>query len=84
MLLQAIHSASSGSGSGNTADTMEKLVKQLAEISVNCDRLTEELVSVKDQIGKLRALREKHEASALAIAVRKVRDFPRLVVATTS
>lgn len=74
MLLQAIGSTQS-LNADDSAETTHKLVSQLSETVVACDRLTEELVKITDQLSQLKKLADIHWASALAIALRKVSGY---------
>ena len=74
MLLQAFHSISSVSNNGeDTMGVISKLTVQLSETTGECDRLLEELMKITDHITQITKLLDRHWASALAIALRKVR-----------
>ncbi|KAJ3842147.1 hypothetical protein F5878DRAFT_417857 [Lentinula raphanica] len=74
MFLQALVSSTTASASQKDggADLVGKLATQLSETTVECDRLTQELASVADQITQVTRLIDNHWASALAIALRKL------------
>lgn len=75
MLLQALISFAL-SGGDKEADggiaLISNLTAQLSGIVGECDLITEELVSIGDQLAQLTKLLDVHWASALAIALRKV------------
>ncbi|KAL0579914.1 hypothetical protein V5O48_002085 [Marasmius crinis-equi] len=48
------------------------LVSRVSELSIQLDQLAEELHSVDEQLSQLRSLTEVHQASALAMALRKL------------
>ncbi|KAJ3818548.1 hypothetical protein F5880DRAFT_1683054 [Lentinula raphanica] len=74
MFLHALVSSTTASASQKDggADLVGKLATQLSETKVECDRLTQELASVADQITQVTRLIDNHWASALAIALRKL------------
>ena len=73
MLLQALHSISGVSNNGeDTLGVSSKLTVQLSETTGECDRLLEELMKITDHITQITKLLDRHWASALAIALRKV------------
>ncbi|KAJ4474955.1 hypothetical protein J3R30DRAFT_3505346 [Lentinula aciculospora] len=65
MLLQALVSY-------GRIDLVSKLATQISDTTAECDKFTQELVSVADQISQVTKLIENHWASALAIALRKL------------
>lgn len=76
MLFQALISFASAEGGreqDNGVDLVNRLTVQLADITSQCDFLAEELVVISDQITQITKILEVHWASALAIALRKVR-----------
>ena len=76
MLLQAFHSISNVANNGeDTMGVISKLTVQLSETTGECDRLLEELMKITDHITQITKLLDRHWASALAIALRKVRLF---------
>lgn len=75
MLLQALVSFSTtdaGKEQDGGAALITRLTTQLSDITSECDLLTQELVSISDQLSQLTKLLDVHWASALAIALRKV------------
>lgn len=46
--------------------------QELTDLCVSCDRLTEELFHVMDELSQLHRLRDLHSASALGMALRKL------------
>ena len=57
--------------------TMDKssglqLVSQLSEVTSSCDRLSEQIYTISEQIDQVRQLVNTHNFSALALVVRKV------------
>jgi len=74
MLLQALHSISSVANSEeDTMSVISKLTVQLSETTGECDRLLQELMKITDHVTQITTLLDRHWASALAIALRKVR-----------
>ncbi|KIY67204.1 hypothetical protein CYLTODRAFT_444190 [Cylindrobasidium torrendii FP15055 ss-10] len=75
MLLQALVSLSSV-GADKEKDgggtLIAGLAKQLAEVTAACDSLTEQLVTISDQVRQIQRLLDVHWGSALAIALRKL------------
>jgi len=93
MLLQALMSYSETNGNGDKdggGPTVGRLASQLAETTIECDKLSQELVGIMDQMGQVQRLLDVHWASALAIALRKVRSrmlyllLPRLLLYFTA
>lgn len=78
MLLQALVSWTSSTEKDGGIDLVSKLATQISDTTAECDKLTQELVSVVDQINQVTKLIENHWASALAIALRKVCDTSHL------
>ncbi|KIK57087.1 hypothetical protein GYMLUDRAFT_61671 [Collybiopsis luxurians FD-317 M1] len=74
MLLQALMSftAATSAEKDGGVDLIGKLATQISDTTAECDRLTQELVSVTDQMSQITKLIENHWASALAIALRKL------------
>lgn len=73
MLLQALHSISSVANNGeDTMGVISKLTVQLSETTGECDRLLEELMKITDHVTQITKLLDRHWASALAIALRKL------------
>ncbi|GAW06982.1 alpha beta-hydrolase [Lentinula edodes] len=72
MLLQALVSWTSSTEKDGGIDLVSKLATQISDTTAECDKLTQELVSVVDQINQVTKLIENHWASALAIALRKL------------
>ncbi|KAJ3743761.1 hypothetical protein DFH05DRAFT_1497558 [Lentinula detonsa] len=72
MLLQALVSWTTTTEKDGGIDLVSKLATQLSDTTVACDKLTQELVSIADQINQVTKLIENHWASALAIALRKL------------
>jgi chromosome segregation ATPase len=78
MLLQAINSSAETSSSTNNNankndDAVSQLVVQLAQTTAECDRVLEELLLHSDQLAQIEQTINLHWASALAVALRKVR-----------
>ncbi|KAF5357446.1 hypothetical protein D9757_011592 [Collybiopsis confluens] len=74
MLLQALISFTTATSSEKDggADLIGKLATQISDTCSECDRITQELVSVTDQMCQITKVLENHWASALAIALRKL------------
>ncbi|THH22130.1 hypothetical protein EUX98_g8247 [Antrodiella citrinella] len=71
MLLQSLMAlAANGDADSNTA--MVNLTTQLAEITVSCDRLMENMLRTCDQRAQIQHLQDIHVSSALAMALRKL------------
>lgn len=49
-----------------------RIINELRDVSVMLDRLAEDLHSVDEQVSQLTSLRDVHDASALAMAIRKL------------
>lgn len=49
-----------------------RIINELRDVSVVLDRLAEDLHSVDEQVSQLTSLRDIHDASALAMAIRKL------------
>jgi hypothetical protein len=58
----------------DSVNLLGQLVTQLSEIMVECDKIAVQLVDITDQIMQLNRLMDAHWASALAVALRKVRS----------
>lgn len=72
-LLASLSSLSDGHfDRGNTLDDLGRLVENLKEISLELDKLAEDLHCADEQIAQLTQLRDIHSASALAMALRKL------------
>ncbi|KAJ4474894.1 hypothetical protein J3R30DRAFT_3504420 [Lentinula aciculospora] len=71
-LLQALVSWTTTTEKDGGIDLVSKLATQISDTTAECDKLTQELVSVADQISQVTKLIENHWASALAIALRKL------------
>ena len=56
-----------GAEGGATPISVLKLVEELSECMTSCDRLSEELLMVSDQIAQIGRLRDGHSTSALAM-----------------
>ncbi|KAL4249931.1 hypothetical protein ABKN59_002062 [Abortiporus biennis] len=69
MLLQSLMALASGDGD---SAALVSLTSQLAEITVTCDRLMENMLRISDQRAQIRTLQDVHVASALAMALRKL------------
>jgi len=74
MLLQALNSLQT-QNSDDSTESLNRLVAQMSDTAIDCDRLAEELVKITDQLCQLKKLLDVHWASALAIALRKVRSI---------
>ncbi|KAG9018032.1 hypothetical protein FRB90_012591 [Tulasnella sp. 427] len=57
---------------GSDPETAKRLTEELAESSEACDRLTEELFQVTDQLAQMSQITQRHNASALSMALRKL------------
>ncbi|KAG8976907.1 hypothetical protein FRC05_002844 [Tulasnella sp. 425] len=57
---------------GSDPETAKRLADELAESSVACDRLTEELFQVTDQLAQMNQVTQRHNSSALSMALRKL------------
>lgn len=75
MLLQALNSSSGtfGDKDKDSATLVSQLTGQLSQAMAECDKLMEELLRIADQLAQVTKLVDTHWASALAIALRKVR-----------
>lgn len=69
MFLQSLVSLSSGDGDYTA---LGNLAKQLSEITAACDRLMESMLRISDQRAQIQRIQEVHDASALAMALRKL------------
>ncbi|EMD38960.1 hypothetical protein CERSUDRAFT_112674 [Gelatoporia subvermispora B] len=74
MLLQSLNALSFSAGTDGDAEALANLTKQLADLTVSCDRLMETLVSVADQRAQIQRIQDVHIASALAMGLRKLND----------
>ncbi|KAF5354571.1 hypothetical protein D9758_011171 [Tetrapyrgos nigripes] len=74
MLLQALMSFSESGDNkqDSVGPTVGRLAVQLSETTIECDKLSQELVAIMDQINQVQRLLDVHWASALAIALRKL------------
>lgn len=70
-ILQRLVSISPGSPRSGTESVIRD-AEELAELAVACDRLTEELHGIDDQITQITHLKDVHQSSALAMALRKL------------
>ena len=78
MLLQAINSSAVASEpmiQDDGTSILCQLAQQLSEACAECDKHLETLLRVTDQLGQLAKLTDIHWASALTIALRKVRTL---------
>ncbi|KAG8912244.1 hypothetical protein FRC00_004931 [Tulasnella sp. 408] len=57
---------------GSDPETAKRLADELAESSEACDRLTEELFQVTDQLAQMNQITQRHSSSALSMALRKL------------
>lgn len=71
MLQHSLGIYAEGSAKSDSATVM-RLLEELAEVSTICDQLSEELFSTTDQLAQLSKLSDRHSASALAMALRKL------------
>ncbi|CAL1714416.1 unnamed protein product [Somion occarium] len=69
MLLQSLVALSAGD-CDNAA--LANLTTQLADITRSCDRLMEEMLRISDQRAQIQRIQDVHDASALAMALRKL------------
>ncbi|KAH8112380.1 hypothetical protein DFH11DRAFT_488841 [Phellopilus nigrolimitatus] len=70
-LLQRLVSYASNANNPDVA-AIARVAEEVADVTGACDRLTEELHDVCDQIAQIRRLNDVHLASALAMALRKL------------
>ena len=70
-ILRRLISISPGGPRSDTASIVRD-AEELAELASTCDRLTEELHGIDDQITQLTHLKDVHLSSALAMALRKL------------
>ena len=78
MLLQAINSTAVSSEpmiEDDGTSALCQLAQQLSEACAECDKLLETLLRVTDQLAQMSKLLDVHWASALTIALRKVRTL---------
>ncbi|CAE6429899.1 unnamed protein product [Rhizoctonia solani] len=57
---------------GHDPPTSKRLLDELEDVGVVCDQLAEDLYLVGDQLGQISKLRDIHNTSALAVALRKI------------
>ena len=69
MLLQSLIALSASECDG---PALVNLTTQLANITCSCDRLMEEMLRISDQRSQVQRLQDVHDASALAMALRKL------------
>lgn len=69
MLLQSLIALSASDGH---SAALANLTTQLADITVSCDRLMENLGRIADQRAQIQKVQDVHVASALAMALRKL------------
>lgn len=69
MLLQSLVALSAGEHDG---PALVNLTTQLADITRSCDRLMEEMLRISDQRCQVQRIQDLHDASALAMALRKL------------
>lgn len=74
MLFQALNSSLANAHLKNGEGTLviAKLISQLAETIAECEKLSEELLSISDQTAQINKLIDIHLGSAFAVALRKV------------
>jgi hypothetical protein len=74
MLFQALNSSliSANHKNGDGTLVIGKLASQLADTIAECEKLSEELLSISDQMAQINKLIDIHWGSAFAIALRKV------------
>ncbi|OCH87524.1 hypothetical protein OBBRIDRAFT_152444 [Obba rivulosa] len=77
MLLQSLNALSCSAGAEGDAEALINLTKQLADLTMSCDRLMETLVNVADQRAQIQRIQDIHIASALAMGLRKLNDSYR-------
>jgi hypothetical protein len=75
MLLQALNSSSGAPDrvADDGVSVISKLTLQLSQTTAEGDELLEELMRITDQLGQISKMIDTHWASALAVALRKVR-----------
>lgn len=71
MLFQALNS-SLNHKNGDSTVVIGGLASQLADTITECEKLSEELLSISDQMAQINKLIDIHLGSAFAIALRKV------------
>ncbi|KAK7686346.1 hypothetical protein QCA50_010570 [Cerrena zonata] len=69
MLLQSLVALSASDCDG---PALVNLTTQLADITRSCDRLMEEMLRISDQRSQVQRIQDLHDASALAMALRKL------------
>lgn len=57
---------------GHDPPTSRRLMDELEDVGVVCDQLAEDLYLVGDQLSQISRLRDVHNTSALAVALRKI------------
>ena len=74
MLFQALNSSVVGANhkNGDSALVIGGLLSQLADTITECEKLSEELLFISDQMAQINKLIDIHSGSAFAIALRKV------------
>jgi hypothetical protein len=74
MLFQALNSSLIGSKpkDGDATSVIGGLASQLADTIAECEKLSEELLSISDQTAQINKLIDIHLGSAFAVALRKV------------
>jgi hypothetical protein len=74
MLFQALNSSviSANQNNGNSIFVIAGLTSQLADTIAECEKLSEELLSISDQTAQINKLIDIHLGSAFAVALRKV------------
>lgn len=74
MLFQALNSSLIGAKQKNDDITLVigGLASQLADTIAECEKLSEELLSISDQTAQINKLIDIHLGSAFAVALRKV------------
>ncbi|EGO22609.1 hypothetical protein SERLADRAFT_473676, partial [Serpula lacrymans var. lacrymans S7.9] len=88
MLLQALNSFVTAPPTDNKdkdggIGSLSGIITQLSDATATCDRLTVELLRVADQLAQLSKVQDRHWASALSIALRKLnKSYERQVMET--
>ena len=74
MLFQALNSSviNTNQNDGNSISVIAGLTSQLADTIAECEKLSEELLSISDQTAQINKLIDIHLGSAFAVALRKV------------
>ncbi|KAG8221101.1 hypothetical protein J3R82DRAFT_2622 [Butyriboletus roseoflavus] len=73
MLMQALNSSAATSGPGESANPITAFIGQLASSVASCDALLSSILHFSDQQSQIALIQHQHWASALAVALRKLK-----------